>query len=133
MYSFCTIQTIPLTQETSLCIGKDWVSMAEFEYSHDKHRMGIDWKSIVRDKEDLEITAYHEAGHTLVAYFTEHSTPLHKVTIVAKGMTGGHTAFIPEKDRRHVTKAQIMAAMDVAMGGRAAEEMIFGSDKTTGE
>jgi cell division protease FtsH len=46
--------------------GKDWVTMSEFEYSHDKHVLGTDWKSRVRDKEDLKITAYHEAGHTLV-------------------------------------------------------------------
>ena len=49
--------------------GKDWVTMSEFEYSHDKHVLGTDWKSRVRDKEDLKITAYHEAGHTLV-FFT---------------------------------------------------------------
>ena len=55
--------------------------MAEFEYSHDKHVLGTDWKSRVRDKEDLKITAYHEAGHTLVAFFTENATPLHKVRI----------------------------------------------------
>jgi ATP-dependent Zn protease len=53
--------------------------MSEFEYSHDKHVLGTDWKSRVRDKEDLQITAYHEAGHTLVAYFTEYAQPLHKV------------------------------------------------------
>ena len=78
--------------------------MEEFEYSHDKHVLGTDWKSRVRDKEDLKITAYHEAGHTLVAYFTEGSKPLHKVTIVAKGMSGGHTAFLPEKDTYHETR-----------------------------
>jgi len=54
--------------------------MSEFEYSHDKHVLGTDWKSRVRDKEDLLITAYHEAGHTLVAYFTEFAKPLHKVS-----------------------------------------------------
>lgn len=106
--------------------------MAEFEYSHDKKVLGTDWKSRVRDKEDLKITAYHEAGHTLVAYFTEDAQPLHKVTIVAKGMSGGHTAFLPEKDTYHETKSQLLAAMDVAMGGRAAEEIIFGKDKVTG-
>ena len=105
--------------------------MAEFEYSHDKHVLGTDWKSRVRDKEDLVITAYHEAGHTLVAYFTKDSHPLHKVTIVAKGESGGHTAFIPEKDATHITKAQYIARIDTAMGGRAAEELVFGKDKIT--
>ena len=106
--------------------------MSEFEYSHDKHTLGTDWKSRVRDKEDLKITAYHEAGHTLVLYYTEDALPLHKVTIVAKGMSGGHTAFLPEKDRTHKTKAQMLADLDVSMGGRVAEEIAFGKDKITG-
>jgi len=112
--------------------GKEWVSMAEFEYSHDKHVLGTDWKSRVRERSDLEITAYHEAGHTLVAYFTDDTMPIHKVTIVAKGQSGGHTAFLPENDAWHVTKAELLAKMDVGMGGRAAEELIFGKEKITG-
>lgn len=111
---------------------KDWVSMIDFEYSHDKHVLGTDWKSRVRDKEDLKITAYHEAGHTLVAYFTPNTMPIHKVTIVAKGQSGGHTAFLPDGDTWHVTKAQLLARMDVGMGGRAAEEIIFGKENVTG-
>ena len=111
---------------------KPHVTMSEFEYSHDKHVLGTDWKSRVRDKEDLRITAYHEAGHTLVAFFTQDSIPLHKVTIVAKGVTGGHTAFLPDKEQWHETKAQMLAHLDVSMGGRAAEELIFGKDKVTG-
>lgn len=112
--------------------GKDWVTMAEFEYSHDKHVLGTDWKSRVREKKDLEITAFHEAGHTLVAYFTPESNPLHKVTIVAKGQSGGHTAFLPNSEEWHVTRSQFLAKIDVAMGGRAAEEIVFGKDKVTG-
>ncbi len=112
--------------------GKEWVTMSEFEYSHDKHVLGTDWKSRVRDREDLRITAYHEAGHTLVAFFTTDSKPLHKVTIVAKGTSGGHTAFLPERDSYHETRSQFLASMDVSMGGRAAEELIFGKEKVTG-
>jgi len=112
--------------------NKDYVGMEDFEYSHDKHVLGTDWKSRVREKEDLRITAYHEAGHTLVAYFTPDTSPLHKVTIVAKGQSGGHTAFLPENDAWHVTKAQLLAKLDVSMGGRAAEELVFGKDKVTG-
>jgi ATP-dependent Zn protease len=52
--------------------------MDDFEYSHDKHVLGTDWKSRIRDKEDLRITAYHEAGHTLVAHYTAHTTPIYK-------------------------------------------------------
>lgn len=112
--------------------GKSAVSMAEFEYSHDKHILGTNWKSRVRDEEELKITAYHEAGHTLVGYYTEHAQPLHKVTIVAKGNSGGHTAYLPEKERPISSKCQFVASMDVAMGGRAAEELIFGKEKVTG-
>jgi len=108
------------------------VTMQDFEYSHDKHIFGKDWKSRVRDKEDLRITAYHEAGHTLVAYFTPNATPIHKVTIVAKGMSGGHTAFIPEKDKSHISKSELITQMDVAMGGRAAEEILLGKENITG-
>eukprot|EP00092_Neocalanus_flemingeri_P032898 GFUD01035780.1.p1 GENE.GFUD01035780.1~~GFUD01035780.1.p1 ORF type:complete len:745 (-),score=192.85 GFUD01035780.1:309-2543(-) len=112
--------------------GKEWVSMSEFELAYDKHVMGTDWKSRVRSKEDLTITAFHEAGHVLVAYFTTGASPLHKVTIVAKGQSGGHTAFIPDDEEWHMTKQQYKARMDVAMGGRAAEELIFGKEKITG-
>lgn len=112
--------------------GKEWVAMSEFEYSHDKHVLGTDWKSRVRHQEDLRITAYHEAGHTLVAYFTNDATPLHKVTIVAKGSSGGHTAFLPPRDFDFKTRSQFHAEMDVSMGGRAAEELVFGKEKVTG-
>jgi len=113
--------------------GKSWVSMTEFELAYDKHVMGTEWKSRVRDIEDLKITAYHEAGHTLVAYFTKNSMALHKVTIIAKGQSGGHTAFTPPPNGEwHQTKAQMKATIDVAMGGRAAEELVFGKEMITG-
>lgn len=113
--------------------GKEWVGMAEFESAYDRHVMGTEWKSRVRSKDDLTITAFHEAGHVLVGYFTAESMPLHKVTIVAKGQSGGHTGFIPKDgDEWHMTKQQYKARMDVAMGGRAAEELAFGKEKVTG-
>jgi len=112
-------------------IGKELVTNEDFEYAHDKQTLGTDWSSRVRDKEDLKITAYHEAGHTLVAYFTKDAAPIYKVTIVAKGMSGGHTAFVPRNDGHNYTKAQMVAQMDVAMGGRAAEELVLGKDKIT--
>jgi len=112
--------------------GRPHVTMQDFEYSHDKHLFGKDWKSRVRDKEDLRITAYHEAGHALVSYYTLNSTPLHKVTIVAKGPTGGHTAYILEKDKTHYTKSDMVTRMDTGMGGRAAEEILLGKENITG-
>ena len=112
--------------------GKDFVTMEDFEFAYDKQTMGVDLKSRVRDMEDRKITAYHEAGHTLVAYYTKDANPIHKVTIVAKGQSGGHTAFIPPNNQWHQTRAQLIALIDVAFGGRAAEELIFGKDKVTG-
>ena len=113
--------------------GKEWVSNEDFDYAFDKVTIGVDLKSRIRSKEDLTITAYHEAGHTLVAYFTPDAMPLHKVTIVAKGGSGGHTAFIPSENMEwHMTKNQYKARIDTSMGGRAAEELIFGKEKITG-
>jgi len=112
--------------------NREHVTMSEVEYAYDKQVMGTDLKSRVRDAEDIKITAYHEAGHTIVAYFTKDADPIHKVTIVAKGQSGGHTAFIKEKDQWHQKKTQLLAHMDVAMGGRIAEEMILGKERVTG-
>lgn len=76
-------------------------------------------------------TAYHEAGHTLIAYYTKDATPLHKVTIIPRGLSMGHTALLPEKDTYQVNRSQLLAQLDVTMGGRVAEELIFGVDKVT--
>jgi len=112
--------------------GEEMVGHGDFEFAFDKQTLGVDLKSRVRDMEDLKITAFHEAGHTLVAIYTKDTTPIHKVTIVAKGQSGGHTAFIPSDNQWHQTRAQLLSRMDVGMGGRAAEELIFGADKVTG-
>ncbi|KAF8359355.1 ymel-1 [Pristionchus pacificus] len=76
-------------------------------------------------------TAYHEAGHTLVAYYTKCAMPLHKVTIIPRGSSMGHTAMLPEKDEYQLTKQQMLAQLDVMMGGRVAEELIFGEEMVT--
>lgn len=112
--------------------GEEMVGQDDFEFAFDKQTLGVDLKSRVRDMEDLKITAFHEAGHTLVSIYSKDSTPIHKVTIVAKGQSGGHTAFIPSDNQWHRTRAQLLSRMDVGMGGRAAEELIFGADKVTG-
>merc|ERR1719295_324051 len=111
--------------------AKEWVSMQDLYDAHDKITLGTDKKSKVKDKDDLKVTAYHEAGHTLVAVHTKEATPLHKVTIIARGQTGGHTAFLPKNDQQMQTKAQCLARLDVGMGGRAAEALIFGKDQVT--
>nr|CAD7413860.1 unnamed protein product [Timema poppensis] len=111
--------------------GADWVSMKHLESARDKVLMGPERKSRIPDEEANLITAYHEGGHAVVAHYTKDSHPLHKVTIIPRGPSLGHTAYIPEKERYHVTKAQLLAMMDTMMGGRAAEELIFGPEKIT--
>jgi ATP-dependent metalloprotease len=105
--------------------------MKYLESARDKVLMGPERKSRIPDEEANLITAYHEGGHAVVAFYTRDSHPLHKVTIIPRGPSLGHTAYIPEKERYHVTKSQLLATMDVMMGGRAAEELIFGNEKIT--
>lgn len=111
--------------------GAEYVSMKHLESARDKVLMGPERKSRIPDEEANLITAYHEGGHAIVAYYTKDSHPLHKVTIIPRGPSLGHTAYIPEKERYHVTKSQLLAMMDTMMGGRAAEELVFGPDKIT--
>jgi len=111
--------------------GAQAVTTKYLEQARDKVLMGPERKSRIPDEEANKITAYHEGGHTIVAHYTQDSHPLHKVTIIPRGPSLGHTAYIPEKERYHVTKSQLLAMMDVAMGGRAAEELIFGIEKIT--
>ncbi|KAJ8704422.1 hypothetical protein PYW07_011610 [Mythimna separata] len=111
--------------------GAKTVSMKYLEDARDKVLMGPERRSRLPDEEANTITAYHEGGHAIVAYFTKDSHPLHKVTIIPRGPSLGHTAYIPAKERYHVTKQQLLAMMDTMMGGRAAEELVFGADKIT--
>ncbi|CAG9772392.1 unnamed protein product [Ceutorhynchus assimilis] len=111
--------------------GADSVTMKYLESARDKVLMGPEGKSRIPDEETNLITAYHEGGHAIVAFNTKDSHPLHKVTIIPRGPSLGHTAYIPEKERYHVTKSQLQAMMDTMMGGRAAEELIFGPEKIT--
>jgi ATP-dependent metalloprotease len=107
------------------------VTMVHMEYARDKMLMGPAKKSRIPDEETNLITAYHEAGHTLVAYYTRDATPLNKVTIIPRGMSLGHTSFVPDKEEYNLTRSQLLARMDVAMGGRVAEELIYGAEKVT--
>ncbi|XP_073964760.1 ATP-dependent zinc metalloprotease YME1L-like isoform X2 [Choristoneura fumiferana] len=111
--------------------GAKTVTMRYLEDARDKVLMGPERRSRLPDEEANTITAYHEGGHALVAYYTKDAHPLHKVTIIPRGPSLGHTAYIPAKERYHVTKQQLLAMMDTMMGGRAAEELIFGPDKIT--
>ncbi|GBP81055.1 ATP-dependent zinc metalloprotease YME1 homolog [Eumeta japonica] len=111
--------------------GAKTVTMKYLEEARDKVLMGPERRSRLPDEEANLITAYHEGGHAVVAYYTKDSHPLHKVTIMPRGPSLGHTAYIPAKERYHVTKQQLLAMMDTMMGGRAAEELIFGPEKIT--
>lgn len=107
------------------------VGRIDFENAKDKVLMGAERRSMIMNDEDKRITAFHEAGHALVALMTpEHSDPVHKVTIIPRGMALGLTQTLPEEDRLNYTQDQIYAIIRYAMGGRAAEELIFGHFST---
>jgi cell division protease FtsH len=110
---------------------KDYVEMADLEEARDKVRWGRAKKSRVIDQKEKEITAYHEAGHTLVQSLIKDADPLHKVSIIPRGPMGGATFALPEKDRTIFTKRYCMALLQVCFGGRVAEEM-FCDDISSG-
>jgi cell division protease FtsH len=105
--------------------------MVDFEMAKDKVMMGAERKSMILSDEEKKTTAYHEAGHALVAAMTPGTDPLHKVTIIPRGMALGVTLQLPIDDRHSYSKAYLEARLATAMGGRAAEEIIF-NHLTTG-
>lgn len=110
---------------------KTKVGPLDFDWAKDKIMMGAEARSrIIQDKDKL-LTAYHEAGHALVAYFSRSATPLYKITIVPRGMALGITHFLPEMDTVSRNYTEYLSDIDVAMGGKAAEELIFGPDNVT--
>jgi cell division protease FtsH len=111
--------------------NKDYIEMADLEEARDKVRWGRAKKSRVIDQKEREITAFHEAGHTLVQSLLEDADPLHKVSIIPRGPMGGGTFALPEKDRTMFTRNYCMALLQVAFAGRIAEEM-FCDDISSG-
>ncbi|XP_074545460.1 ATP-dependent zinc metalloprotease YME1L1b isoform X2 [Halichoeres trimaculatus] len=111
--------------------GKDMVTMKELEFAKDKILMGPERRSAEIDKKNKQITAYHESGHAIVAYYTKDAMPINKATIMPRGPSLGHVSMLPENDRWSETRSQLLAQMDVSMGGRVAEEMIFGHEYIT--
>ena len=107
------------------------VSMAEFEDAKDKVMMGAERKSMVMTEEEKKLTAYHEGGHALVAIHMDASDPIHKATIIPRGRALGMVMRLPERDQLSITREKLHADLAVAMGGRVAEEVVFGHDKVT--
>ena len=107
------------------------IGMPEFEESVERVIAGPERKSRLISQEEKRITAYHEAGHAVVAHVLPKCDPVHKVSIVARGMAAGYTIALPEEDRRMLSKAKFEHDLAFALGGRAAEELVFG-DVTTG-
>jgi cell division protease FtsH len=112
-------------------VGKRLVTMADFEYAKDKVLMGTERRSMAMTDEEKKLTAYHEAGHALVAMHVPKSDPLHKVTIIPRGRALGVTMQLPERDHLSHTKQFLESRLAIMFGGRTAEEIIFGPENVT--
>ena len=111
--------------------GRRTVSNSEFEEAKDKVMMGSERRSMVMTEEEKKLTAYHEAGHAVVAINCPASDPIHKATIIPRGRALGMVMRLPEGDRISMARDKLFADLRVACGGRIAEEMIFGNEKVT--
>ncbi len=111
--------------------NKRVVGQEEFEDAKDKVMMGAERRSMAMSEDEKKLTAYHEAGHAVVALHEPQSDPIHKATIVPRGRALGMVMRLPEGDRLSLKRDKLHADLAVAMGGRVAEEIIFGNDKVT--
>jgi cell division protease FtsH len=111
--------------------GKRLVTMMDFEDAKDKVMMGAERRSMVMDEDEKKMTAYHEAGHALVAIHTPGSDPVHKATIIPRGQALGMVMQLPERDKLSFKRQQMTSRLAVMMGGRVAEEQIFGYDEVS--
>ena len=111
--------------------NKRVVTMSDIEEAKDKVMMGAERRSMVMSEDEKKLTAYHEGGHAIVALNESASDPIHKATIIPRGRALGMVMRLPERDQLSVTREKMHADIAVAMGGRIAEELIFGHDKVT--
>jgi cell division protease FtsH len=111
--------------------NKRLVTMSEFEEAKDKVMMGSERKSMVMSEDEKKLTAFHEAGHALCAIHMTASDPIHKATIIPRGRALGMVMRLPEADRVSLSVEKLKADLVVAMGGRVAEELVFGKEKVT--
>lgn len=112
-------------------LNQKYITMETLESAKDKVLMGVERKSMIISDEQKKLTAYHEGGHALIALHLPGSDPLHKATIIPRGRALGVTMRLPEDDRYSVTREKLEADIAVAMGGRVAEELIFGKENVT--
>jgi len=111
--------------------NKKIVTMIDFEEAKDKVMMGSERRSLVMSQEEKELTAYHEGGHAIVALNQSASDPIHKATVIPRGRALGMVMRLPERDQLSLPREKMLADITVAMGGRVAEEIIFGDKKVT--
>lgn len=111
--------------------NKKVVTMSDFEIAKDKVTMGAERKSMILSDEEKKLTAYHEAGHTLVGLKVPSADPVHKVSIIPRGMALGVTMQLPEADRHSYTKEHLTSQIAILMGGRIAEEIYLGANNIT--
>jgi cell division protease FtsH len=111
--------------------GRRFVTMEDFENAKDKVMMGAERRSMVMNEEEKKLTAYHEAGHAVVGLNVPQHDPIHKATIIPRGRALGLVLSLPERDQLSVTKTKYKSKIAMAMGGKVAEELIFGEDNVT--
>ncbi len=111
--------------------GRRFVTMEDFENAKDKVMMGAERRSMVMSEDEKKLTAYHEAGHAIVGLNVPQHDPIHKATIIPRGRALGLVLSLPERDQLSVTKTKYKSKIAMAMGGKVAEELIFGEDNVT--
>ena len=112
-------------------VGRRFVTMEDFENAKDKVMMGAERRSMVMTEDEKKLTAYHEAGHAVVGLHVPQHDPIHKATIIPRGSALGLVLALPERDQLSVTLTKYKSKIAMAMGGRVAEELIFGKDNVT--
>ncbi|XP_060203802.1 ATP-dependent zinc metalloprotease FTSH 11, chloroplastic/mitochondrial [Lycium barbarum] len=111
--------------------GAEKVNASQLEFAKDRIIMGTERKTMFLSEDSKKLTAYHESGHAIVALNTEGAHPIHKATIMPRGSALGMVTQLPSNDETSISKKQLLARLDVCMGGRVAEELVFGQDNVT--